>query len=203
MNPESWRLARLIVRDGGLVAFPTDTVYGVGCDPFNVQAIEKLYAAKGRDREKAIPLLLASVERCANVTLSMRIPPCAARLGGAFWPGALTLVVQRAHHVPVELGGGDTIAVRVPDHPELQAFIGACGGALAASSANLSGKPDARTAMQVAEYLGDSVQLVIDGGPSPGGVPSTVVNCVVEPPAILREGAIVRERIVQALAVGE
>jgi tRNA threonylcarbamoyl adenosine modification protein (Sua5/YciO/YrdC/YwlC family) len=192
-NPKSWRLARQAIADGELVAFPTDTVYGVACDPYNIEAIERLYAAKGRMREKAIPLLLSSASRCSEI--AGRLPEGATRLGSAFWPGALTLVVPRAANLPAELGGGDTIAVRVPDHAELRAFIESCGGALATSSANLSGRSDAVRAEQAAEYLGDSVKVIIDGGTTRGGVPSTVVNCVVDPPAILREGAIDRKRI--------
>jgi L-threonylcarbamoyladenylate synthase len=193
MNQASWLVARHAIADGGLVAFPTDTVYGVACDPYNVAAIERLYAAKGRDREKAIPLLLSTASRCAEIAGTL--PNGATRLGSAFWPGALTLVVPRAANLPSALGGGDTIAVRVPDHAELRAFIESCGGALATSSANLSGRPDAVTAEQVAQYLGDAVQVVIDGGTTRGGVPSTVVTCVADPPTILREGAIDRDRI--------
>jgi L-threonylcarbamoyladenylate synthase len=179
------------------VAFPTDTVYGVGCDPYNLNAIEKLYEAKGREREKALPLLLAGVEECVRVAADL--PEPARRLGATYWPGALTLVVPRAPGVPEELGGGDTIAVRVPAHDDLRAFIGACGGALASSSANLSGRPDARTAQQVLQYFADSVDLIVDGGETPGGVPSTVVNCVADPPRILREGAIARHLVERTL----
>jgi L-threonylcarbamoyladenylate synthase len=196
-SPQTWKLARLVVAGGGLVAFPTDTVYGVGCDPYNLNAIEKLYGAKGREREKALPLLLAGVEECARVAGDL--PEPARRLGSTYWPGALTLVVPRAPGLPVELGGGNTIAVRVPAHDKLRAFIGACGGALASSSANLSGRPDARTAQQVMQYFADNVDLIVDGGETPGGVPSTVVNCVTDPPRVLREGAIARHQIERTL----
>ena len=188
MSPDTWVLARDAIAKGELVAFPTDTVYGVGCDPHNVAAINRLYAAKGRDREKAIPLLLSNVD-CIHQVAS-HISKSATSLGAAFWPGALTLVVVRAAGLPEELGGGATIAVRVPKHPELAAFIDACGGALAVSSANLSGRPDAVTAQQVADYLGGAVDIIVDGGKTLGGVPSTVVNCTVDPPVVLREGAI-------------
>jgi len=199
MSNEAWEQAAKIIASGGLVAFPTDTVYGVGCDPYNVEAIDRLYRAKARDRLKAIPLLLAGSEQVEEVVTS--VPAAAARLGAAFWPGALTLVVPRNPRLPVELGGGETIAVRVPDHPELRQFLLACGGAVAASSANLSGEPDAVDAQQAAAYLEERVELIVDWDITAGGVPSTVVNCTVDPPAILREGAIGAAEIMLALKV--
>jgi L-threonylcarbamoyladenylate synthase len=197
MASEAWDVARSVVREGGLVAFPTDTVYGVACDPYNVLAIEKLYAAKGRDREKAIPLLLADPARLDMV--ASEIPEAALKLGAKLWPGALTLVVPRREDLPAELGGGESIAVRVPDFQPLQEFLASCGGFLATTSANLSGRPDALTAQQVAEYLGDSVSVIIDGGNSGGAVPSTVVDCRSDPPAVLREGAIPASQISRVL----
>jgi L-threonylcarbamoyladenylate synthase len=127
------------------------------------------------------------------------MPSGALRLAHAFWPGALTLVVPRNETLPAELGGGETIAVRVPDHVELRAFIESCGGALATSSANLSGRPDAVTAQQVGEYFGELVSVVINGGVVPGGTPSTVVACLSDPPKVLRQGAISAARIEAAL----
>ena len=194
---EAWSLARQLIAGGELVAFPTDTVYGVACDPYNVRAINKLYAAKSRDRLKAIPLLLAGVDRVGVVARD--VTDCAQVLGARFWPGALTIVLPAKPELPGDLGGGGTIAVRVPDHPELRDFLAACGGALATSSANLSGQPDAVTAQQAADYLGKAVALVIDGGRTRGGIASTVVNCTQEPPAILRHGAIPDDAIEVAL----
>src|SRR4051794_7711450 len=193
----AWAEGREAIRRGELVAFPTDTVYGIACDPYNTAAIERLYASKGRSREKAIPLLLSGVDQLERVATSF--PAAAERLGRQFWPGALTLVVPRVPSLPRELSGTDTVAVRVPDLLALREFILSCGGALATTSANLSGQPDATTAGRVASYLGEHVALIIDGGPSPGGTPSTVVNCAVEPLSILREGAIPREKIEGAL----
>ena len=199
MSPETWGLAREAIRRGGLVVFPTDTVYGVACDPYNVSAINRLYLAKSRDRLKALPLLLAGPDAITKV--ASEVPLAAARLAAQFWPGALTLVVPRAAGLPAELGGGDSIALRVPDHDELRDFLQICGGALATSSANLSGEPDALTAAQAAGYLGHHAALVVDGGRTLGGVPSTVVNCTVEPPAILRQGAISAESIEYVLGL--
>ncbi|MDQ3928428.1 MAG: L-threonylcarbamoyladenylate synthase [Chloroflexota bacterium] len=200
-SPETWQSAREIIRSGGLVAFPTDTVYGVGCDPYNVAAIESLYAAKGRDLTKAIPLLLSGAHRLGDV--AREFPETAQALANEFWPGALTLVVAQQPNLPEALGGGDTIAVRVPRHEELLAFLEACGGALAVSSANLSGQPEAHNAEEAAAYLEDSVELIVDGGTSPGGVPSSVVDCTLPVPRLLREGAISEERIRAVLAASE
>lgn len=193
MTPESWQAAREVIQNGGLVAFPTDTVYGVACDPYNVSAITQLYEAKSRDRMKALPLLLADVGEVGKVARS--VPEIAQKLGKRFWPGALTLVIPRNPNLPDALGGGNTIAVRVPDHAELRGFLALCGGALATSSANLSGQPDATTAQQAAEYLGEHVGVIIDGGPTPGGIPSTVVDCTQEPPAVVRAGVIPKDAV--------
>jgi L-threonylcarbamoyladenylate synthase len=198
---EAWEQARDIIRSGGLVAFPTDTVYGLGCDPYNVRAIERLYEAKGRDWSKALPLLLAGVHRIEGIARGL--PPSAEVLAQHFWPGALTLVVGRQASLPEELGGGEAIAVRVPRHEQLRDFLEMCGGALAVSSANLSGQPDARDAAEAAAYLEARVDLIVDGGRSPGGVPSSVVDCTLPVPRLLREGAISEEAIRAVLAAWE
>lgn len=192
----SWNIASQSLRSGKLVCFPTDTVYGLGCDPFNVSAIKATYVAKGRDFAKPLPLLLGDVGHVADVSVSL--PESARLLVEAFWPGALTLVLPRHPSLPVELGGGATIAVRVPNHTGLRGFIESSGGAVAATSANRSGEPDAVTAEQAAAYLGAHVEVVIDGGASHGGVPSTVVDCTGSVPKILRLGAL-SEALIQAV----
>jgi tRNA threonylcarbamoyl adenosine modification protein (Sua5/YciO/YrdC/YwlC family) len=197
-SADTWQLARSAIEQGGLVVFPTDTVYGVGCDPYNTQAIDAIYDAKGRDRLKAIPLLLSGPEQLAKVTLD--VPPVAQRLARHFWPGALTLVLLRQGGLPAELGGGDTIAVRVPDHAALREFIASCGGLIATTSANLSGEPDALDAIQAAAYLGTKVSLVVDGGATGGSTPSTVIDCVAERPRILRAGALDPELLDRVLS---
>jgi L-threonylcarbamoyladenylate synthase len=197
ISAEAWSAARAALKQGSLVAFPTDTVYGVGCDPYNADAINAIFALKGRATTKAIPLLLSSSGQLEHIT--EEIPASARRLAQAYWPGALTLVVRRAIALPPELGGGDTIAVRVPDHDELRAWIGKSGGAIAATSANRSGEPDALTAAEVERYFGNSVEVIIDGGRVKGGVPSTVVNCVASETSILREGAVPEAEIRKTL----
>jgi L-threonylcarbamoyladenylate synthase len=193
MSDAAWSLALDAIRNGEVVAFPTDTVYGLGCDPYNTEAILKIYQAKGRDMQKALPLLLSGADSLDSV--AEHLPKAAHSLARAFWPGALTLVVPRRDTLPEALGGGSTIGVRVPNHDELRRFISLCGGALAATSANLSGQPDALDAEAVARYFGDDVRIVIDGGPAQAGVPSTVVDCTATPPAILRVGFIPEQRI--------
>src|SRR6476661_6131288 len=125
MTTESWQQAAYALSSGLVIAVPTDTVYGVACDPYNPSAIELLYSAKGRDREKAIPLLLSGTHMLEQVATSF--PETAQWLGAALWPGALTLVVPRKPELPRELSGSDTIAVRVPNHNELRAFIDSVG----------------------------------------------------------------------------
>jgi L-threonylcarbamoyladenylate synthase len=180
--------ARLLTA-GGLVAFPTDTVYGVGAHPFDAGAVERLYVAKERPRDMAIPVLLASA---ADLPLVAReVLPAARRLAKAFWPGALTLVLPRQPSLPAVLtAGGDSVAARVPDHPAACALIAAMGGVLAATSANLSGQPSPMTAAGVTAQLSGRVDLILDGGPCPGGVPSTVLDLTSDPPRVLRVGPV-------------
>jgi L-threonylcarbamoyladenylate synthase len=178
--------ARLLTA-GGLVVFPTDTVYGVGAHAFDAGAVERLYVAKARPRDMAIPVLLA---RAADLPLVARqVPPSARRLAKAFWPGALILVLPRQPRLPAVLAaGGDSVAVRVPHHPVVYALIAALGAPLAASSANLSGQPSPVTANEATAQLGGRVDLILDGDPCPGGVPSTILDLTCDPPRVRRAG---------------
>jgi L-threonylcarbamoyladenylate synthase len=191
--------AARILAEGGLVAFPTDTVYGVGAHVFQPDAVERIYVAKIRPRDKAIPILLAQAEDLALVAEG--ITETAWLLAERFWPGGLTLVLPRKANVPdVVSAGGAAVAVRVPDHPVPQALITALGAPLAGTSANLSGRPSPVTAQEVEIELGGRIELILDGGRCPGGVPSTVLDLSTDPPAILRAGAISVEEIKAALA---
>jgi tRNA threonylcarbamoyl adenosine modification protein (Sua5/YciO/YrdC/YwlC family) len=192
-SPVAWEEAAGAIERGDLVVFPTDTVYGVACDPYNADALQKIYEAKGRPEQKAIPLLLAGPEVLEKV--AGKLGMAARALAEEYWPGALTMVVPRNPGLPAQLGTGGTIAVRVPDHDGLRAFLAVCGGALAATSANRSGEPDALDATRAAGYLGDHIAIYIDDGPSPGGRPSTVVDCTGESLRILREGDITVRQI--------
>ncbi len=198
-DPATIPLAAEALRCGAVVAFPTDTVYGLGAAVFREEAVQALYEIKGRPEGKAIPLLLASAGDLPRVALC--VPPGAERLVRRYWPGPLTLVLPARPEIPaVVRAGGPTVAVRVPDHPVARALIEAVGTPLATTSANRSGAPEALTAHEVIEQLGDGVTWVIDGGRSPGGIPSTVIDLTVDPPVIRRQGAIAGEELLAQLA---
>lgn len=168
------------------VVFPTDTVYGVGVMPFDEAAIERLYALKGRPADKGIPILLSDpihLERVARM-----VPPVAQSLIERFWPGPLTLIVPRAPGLPELISPNDTIAVRIPDHEVARALIREAGGAVATSSANLSGQEPAHTGEAAMAALQGLVAAVLDDGPTPGSRPSTIVDCTSMQPVVLREG---------------
>jgi L-threonylcarbamoyladenylate synthase len=187
--PEAISRAVEVLRDGGIVAFPTDTVYGIGAHGMRPQAVERLYVVKERPRDKAIPLLLPGFDALPQVAAD--VPEVARALAAHYWPGALTIVLRRSPLVPDAVtAGGDTVAVRVPDHPLTQALMRALAAPLAATSANRSGEPAPDTAASVLAQLEGRIDLILDGGRCPGGVPSTVVDLTVNPPAILRAGGI-------------
>lgn len=193
-HPEAIDRAVSVLRQGGLVAFPTDTVYGVGAHAFDPQAVAQLYEVKKRSRSKAIPLLLADV--AGLVLVAEPIPPLAERLAERFWPGPLTLVLPRRTVVPdVVTAGGHSVAVRVPDHSVARALIAALGAPLATTSANRSGEPSPVTAEEVMAQLGGRIDLILDGGACPGGVSSTVLDMTASPPVVLRLGPVSAEEI--------
>lgn len=190
-------LRALAVLDaGGLVAFPTDTVYGVGALAFDGQAIESIYTAKDRPVEKAIPILISDPAELENVGID--IPESARRLASRFWPGPLTILVPKRADLPKSVSTTSTVGVRVPDHEIARALLRAAGP-LAVTSANLSGAPSPVTAEEVYEQLGGRVPLIIDGGRTPGGLPSTLVDCTAPELKILREGPILMEDLISAL----
>jgi L-threonylcarbamoyladenylate synthase len=186
--------AAALLRGGELVAFPTDTVYGVGAVVWDVAAVEKLYIAKLRALDKAIPVLLADPADVALVACDLSA--AARRLAERFWPGPLTLIVPRAAAVPDAVtAGGATVAVRVPDHALARALIRTAAAPLATTSANLSSQPAAATAQEVTAQLAGRVALILDGGRCPGGVASTVVDVTGATPVILRPGPITLDQI--------
>jgi L-threonylcarbamoyladenylate synthase len=190
--------AAALLRAGELVAFPTDTVYGVGAIAWNREAVGKLYVAKLRALDKAIPILLADP---ADLDLVARdVSPTARRLAERFWPGPLTIVVGRASQVPDEVtAGGDSVAVRVPDHAVARALIREAGAPLATTSANLSGGASPVTAQEVAAQLAGRIAMILDGGRCPGGKASTVVDLTGPSPVVLRPGPIGLEEILEAV----
>ncbi len=181
------RRAIAVLARGELVAFPTDTVYGLGVDAFNDQAVRKLYLAKGRSHEKAIPVLVANLEQFVDVV--DRTTLTTMRLVEKFWPGPLTIILGQASGLASSISAHGTVGVRIPDHPIAQELI-LEAGPLAVTSANRSGDPEACTAEEIETNLGAQVHLIIDDGRTLGGRPSTVVDCTQDPPKILRVGPI-------------
>jgi L-threonylcarbamoyladenylate synthase len=177
---------------GELVAFPTDTVYGLGALVSDSHGIEQLYTVKGRESAKAIPILLSSSAELSRV--ATRIDERIQRLAEHFWPGPLTLVVSRHPSLPEILSPYPTVGVRVPNHPVALALLQRAGP-LATSSANLSNHPSATTAAEVLQQLGSRIPLILDGGETPGGVSSTVVDCSGAELVILRQGPISMEML--------
>lgn len=173
---------------GELIAFPTDTVYGVGANPFDELAIDRLYQAKGRSLEKGIPVLLADAADLPKVAST--VPPVAHRLIARFWPGPLTLILPKRPGLPPNLTSDENIAVRVPDNEVARRFIRAAGGAVATTSANQSGAAPAENAAEAEAALGEWITIVLDGGPVVHGIASTIVDCTTSPIQILRPGPI-------------
>jgi len=188
-----------VLRGGGIVALPTDTVYGIGVALDAERGIERLFEAKRRPADRAIMLLLDAAEQARAVGAW---PPAAAALAEAFWPGGLTVVVDQlpGANLPPELTAGrPTIGLRMPDHACPRALAAAVGP-LPVTSANLSGRPPARDAAEIADQLGDAVDCIVDGGPAHGGPASTVVDCTIDPVRILRVGAIPEDDVAACLA---
>jgi L-threonylcarbamoyladenylate synthase len=185
-----------ILKQGGIVAFPTDTVYGLGACISIAQAVERVYQVKGRPRSMALPLLLADKSQIAQVAYP--VPPIAWLLADKFLPGALTMVLPKAKSVPdIITGGGATVAVRIPAHPVPIALARGLGAPIVGTSANLSSKPSSLTAEEVYAQLGDKVDLIIDGGRCRSGKESTIVDLTGQTPVVLREGAISKEELKQ------
>jgi L-threonylcarbamoyladenylate synthase len=203
-GPDARAEAAQVLAAGGLAAIPTDTVYGIAVALDTPGGIERLFAAKNRPPDRAIALLLADAAQAAEIGV---IDGAAERLAAAFWPGGLTLVVPRRTDtkLPAALTGGalapgaiPTVGLRVPAHDAPRALARALGP-LPTTSANRSGEPEARDADEIERLLGEAVDVIVDGGPSAGGPPSTVVDCTGSSPVILREGAIEAAAIVRCL----
>lgn len=191
-SPQALPAALSCLLAGRLIAFPTDTVYGLAALISNASAIDQLFLAKERSPSKAIAVLIGSLDQLDLVAASL--PVSARRLAERFWPGALTLVVPRRADLPSNLSPDLSIGVRMPDHEFVRALLRAAGP-LATTSANISGGPNPKDAQEVLAQLDGRVELVLDGGPAAGGVPSTVVGCMGPELVIYREGAIPADRI--------
>ncbi|MEJ2607821.1 MAG: L-threonylcarbamoyladenylate synthase [Anaerolineales bacterium] len=195
-DPQAIACALEILQGGGLVAFPTDTVYGLGARVHDARAIQRIFRVKGRMQTKAIPVLLAGADEISKIALGL--PSNAEQLAGRFWPGPLTIVVWRKPGLPEALSAEKTIGLRVPDH-RLALGLLTVAGPLAATSANRSGEPSLCTAEDVFTALKGRIELILDGGKTPGGEPSTVVDCTRAVPQILRPGPISEEEILRVL----
>lgn len=187
-EPNAIRVAAAAIARGELVVFPTDTLYGVGANAFDNEAILRLYAAKQRPLEKGIPVLLADFDDVEQVARA--VPDVARQMIARYWPGPLTLIVPKRPDLPPALSNNDGVAVRMPDSDVARAMVRAAGGALATSSANRSGQPPAQTADEALAQLRGVVTIVLDGGPAAVGVASTIVDCRSATPHIIRPGPI-------------
>lgn len=185
-----------VLKAGGLVAFPTDTVYGVGTLAFDGIAIESIYLAKDRPLEKAIPVLIGDVADLEKVGVD--VPEVVRRLAARFWPGPLTLLIPKRADLPEAVSTTATVGVRIPNHEMARALLRAAGP-MAVTSANISGRQSPVTAQAVFEQLGGRIPLIIDGGRTPGGIPSTLVDCTTAELKILREGPLRLADLLSAL----
>jgi L-threonylcarbamoyladenylate synthase len=189
--------AAQIILGGGVVAYPTDTFYGLGCDPRNPDAVTRLFAAKARDAWRASPLIGASVDQLAA---AVELSDLAVRLGNTFWPGPLSLVLPaRTVLWPAVLGGGTTAAVRVPAEPMARALAETVGFCITATSANLSGEPAVSRARDLRPELVAQLGIVLDAGDTRGGAASTIVDLTGAEPKLLRSGAIAWDRVLESL----
>jgi len=178
-----------LLRAGGIGAFPTDTVYGLGARIDSETAIKKIFKAKGRSQGQPLPILIADAGQLRQI--AAQIPPLAWKLAERFWPGGLTLVLPKAPPISELISaGGDSVGIRLPKHPVPVALIKGLGIPIIGTSANLSSRPSPVTAEDVITQLGEKLDFVIDGGRCPGGKESTIIDLTQQPPRILREGAI-------------
>ena len=192
--------AAQIVRRGGLVVYPTETVYGLGCDPLNVQAVKRILDVKG-DRKKPLPVLAASLVDADKVAF---VSPNGKKLAAKFWPGHLTMVFPKKPALPdLVTFGWDSVGLRIPDNDIALQLISLSGGLLIGSSANRTGEEPARSVQEISGELKELVDVVLDGGPAGQGRPSTVVYLTSEKPRILREGPISLKAILTTLALSD
>lgn len=196
---DQFELAAQMLRERQIVAFPTDTVYGLGALAFDGLTALRLYVAKARPPEKAIPILIADSADLDQVAIA--VPPIAYQLMARFWPGALTLVLPKHPQVPIEISATETVAVRIPDLELARALLRRTGP-LAVTSANRSAGPNPRTAQAVLAQLDGRIDAILDGGPTPGDVPSTVLDCAHITPRLLRVGALA-DAVAAFLRAGE
>lgn len=199
-DERSIRKAAKVITRGGVIAFRTDTFYGLGADPFNPGAVRKIKQLKGRDEQK--PILIVISDRDQLDRLMVDRAQAFDLLASRFWPGSLTLIGRAAPEVPAEITAGTgTVGVRLPGDDKVRALIRACGGALTATSANPAHKASAKTAQEVSDYFGKAIELIVDGGAAQTDLPSTVVDVSETGPKLVREGVIKWAEIQSALVI--
>ncbi|MBP1636779.1 MAG: hypothetical protein H6Q10_3353 [Acidobacteria bacterium] len=201
-HPDERTLAQAadLVRRGGVVVFPTDTLYGLAANPFDARAVERVFEAKQRPGREPLPIIVAALADADRLAV---LTPIARRLAGVFWPGPVTLVLEDAGLVAAAVrGGARGIALRVPASAVARGLAARAGGAITSTSANRSGQPAPASAAEAERELGDRVDGILDGGPAPGGAPSTIVDARGEAPVLVRAGAVAYERILDAMERG-
>lgn len=199
-SADALRRAGRILREGGLVAFPTETVYGLGGDALNPESSRKIYAAKGRPSDNPLIVHICRWEDLAGIV--REIPENAIKLGKAFWPGPLTMILEKSDRVPAETTGGlSTVAVRMPSDETALSMIREAGGYVAAPSANISGRPSPTLAKYVAQDLDGRIEMILDGGQACIGLESTIVDLTERVPTILRPGYITAEMLEKVLGI--
>ena len=185
------------LKTGGIIAFPTDTVYGLGADIYNCKAIKRIYEVKKRPKDMPFPLLISNISQLEKLT--DEISEMAFLMAKYFWPGGLTLIMRKANTLPEYISSQSTVAVRIPKHPTPLALIKYLGKPIIGTSANISGGHSALTADEVQRQLGNKVDLILDGGETPGGNESTIIDITGVEPVVLRQGIIPRgdiERVI-------
>ena len=196
MGPKDLEQAVHHLRNGGVVAIPTDTLYALAADVFNTAALDRIFAIKGRSDDLALPVLVSGWDQLEMV--AENTPPKTRALAERFWPGALTLVVQKANGLPDRLTAGrPTVAVRMPGHPVPIELINRLGSPITGTSANISGGADLLTLDELSSQLGEPVDLIVEKGPTPKGTASTIVDITSGKPRLLREGAISFQQVME------
>lgn len=195
---ENIRLAAETIRKGGLVIYPTDTVYGLGCNPFNINAVKRVFEVKGRTG-KPLPVLASSVEDAEKIA---EINEKALKIAKAFWPGPVTLILPKKPNLPsLVTSNQESVGVRVPNHEIALELIKLSNGLLIGTSANKTGEESPKTAEEAARQIGEKVDIVLDGGKTPLGTPSTVVDLTAEIPKVVREGPVRLDSILKILNI--
>ena len=197
-DPQVITAAANVLKAGGLLAFPTTGLYGLGADALDPRAVERVFRIKQRDLDKPILVLIENESELRRI--ATHVPQSASRLMAAFWPGALTVILEARQTLPFALTGGTgKIGIRVPKHPVASALISAFDGPITGTSANLSGKEGCASVADLSSGLVQKLDMVLDGGLLKGGVGSTVVDATMDPPVVVREGAISKERLFEVL----